>query len=225
MPGDVGIAWPRPNDSRWKKVWDYNIDLTDITPHDRKNVDGDNRNFEWDEYIERKAKANQLFKKRFDEYFEKLNPEEIEEKRKTFHIEKPSARKRNELDKELNDIWKKTKEDVDKVVFDWKGHYKKEPVIFNKLMERSLVPDFYNQRQEVDGRKILVPFDLLEKMNKETMDVFLTLLKPQEKNDAYWESSGLEKEVKRKWDNSIENPKKKMIDELEKRYGKKAKGK
>lgn len=223
MPGDQGIAWPRPQDDRWKKIWDYNIDLTDITYHDRKNVEGVNRTLEWDEYIERKAKANQLFKKRFDEYFTKLTPEDIKEKRDVFHIEKASARKRNELDKELNDIWKKTKEDVDKAVFDWKEHYKKEPVIFNKLMERSLVPDFYNERQEVDGRKILVPYNLLETMNKETMDAFLTLLKPQEKNDAYWDDSGLEKAIKRKWNSSIENPKKKMIDELQKRYGKTSK--
>jgi hypothetical protein len=173
LPGDQGMAWPRANDPHWSKIWQYNINLDDITPKDRKEVKGRNGTLEYDQYLHRKTEANELFKNRFDDYFSKLTPEEIKEKSGTLNTSPRGGAITNQLNDELNDIWQDTKDDVDKKLFVWDKEAKEEPKLFDELINDGVLPQFWNQKVKIGGKQYIVPFDILEKYNEEAMKSFI----------------------------------------------------
>jgi hypothetical protein len=182
LPGDQGIAWPRTDDKRWQKLWDYNVNLTDVSPKDKITVKGVPQTLEWDAYLERKKLANDLFTKRFDDYFKGLADKDIKKKLETFTVDKRSSIKTNQIHEDLSDIWTATKSDVNKYMFVWEKQVKTQPKVFKDLMEEGALPDFINEKIKLDKKDRtdtndtglrVVPYDKLLKTNDKVMENFL----------------------------------------------------
>lgn len=176
-PGDQGIAWPRDNDPRWKKMWDYNVNLTDISPKDKNIIGGVPRTLEWDEFIEKKKSANDLFRQRFDDYFKGLSEEDVKTKLETFTVDTRTAVKTNQIQEDLSKIWSDTKRDVNKIMFVWDKQAKQNPALFKELVNGNALPDFERPTIEIDKKKIIIPFDKLLKTNEQIMDNFVNSMK------------------------------------------------
>jgi hypothetical protein len=189
LPGDQGIAWPREEDERWAKMWGYNIHLTDISPKDKITIGGVERTLEWDEYVERKKLTNELFKQRFDEYFANSTVEQLQKRFTTYKVDARSKIKTNYIHEDINDILIKTKDDVKSRLIVWDEQAKKNPELFNFMMEESCAPSFYNEKMiffksngkdklrpiekgDDPEKAIIIPYNSLEKINKRAMELF-----------------------------------------------------
>ena len=173
LPGDQGIAWPRSTDDRWEKMWLYNINTTDVTPKDRLEVKGIYSTLEFDQYLQRKAETNELFKDRFDDYFKKLTPEELKSKSSQINTDEKTGTQTTQINDEINDLWSQSKSDADKKLFVWDSQAKDEPKLFNELERDGVLPKFWNQKITIEGKKYVVPYSSLEGMNKEAMKSFI----------------------------------------------------
>ncbi len=234
LPGEQGIAWPRQEDARWDKLWKYNVSLTDISEKDMKVIRGIKRTFEWDEYLKRKQVANALFTERFDNYFKNLSEAKLKEKRDTYESAGSGKykTKRTLVDIEINDIWTKTKEDVDRYLFTWDKQVKQEPKLMNLLYKEGLLPKFDNKKMVLDGdrlvyasdsktpkeKQIIVPFDVLEKINEKAMEYFIKntryllgkdLTKLHTINEDTNKST-LQEDVEKEWSNSLQDARDKI---------------
>ena len=172
LPGDQGTAWPRKTDKRWEKMWQYNIHVRDVSSRDRITIKGVPQTLEWEQYIERKGLTQNLFRERFDEYFEKTPQATITRRANTEIVE--GEYKTNKIDKDIRDIWSDTKADVHKYMFTWDKYHDKYDKTLKFLMEEGLIPDFYKPDMKDDnGEKIIFPYDKLEKLNDDIMKLFL----------------------------------------------------
>jgi hypothetical protein len=59
-------------------------------------------------------------------------------------------------------------------MFIWDKQVKDNKELFDFLMKERLVPEFYKPQLETkEGEKILIPYDKLEKLNEDIMDIFI----------------------------------------------------
>ena len=240
LPGDMGIAWPRETDDRWKKMWDYKINLTDIEPRDKKIIDGTYQTLEWEQYLERKKLANDLFKKKFDEYFEKTPKERIEKKLQTFTVQPISKVKTNQVHEDLNKIWSEVKQSVDNYLFVWDEQSQKHPQLMRVLMEGGALPNFYNEKMAIEDEELipasrstlppedmlLVPYNILIDLNKKAIDMFIEemsdyplaalkkLAEDPNEIDEDTGDSGLVYESKKWWQYAVSETKAEMEDKI-----------
>lgn len=236
MPGDQGIAWPRDNDQRWKKMWDYNIDLTDISPKDKITVKGVPQTLEWEDYIKRKKLTGELFTERFDNYFKDLSEEEIQKRLTTFTVDPRSAIKTNQIHEDVLKIWNNTKSDVSKSMFVWDKQVKANPMVFDRLMRAEALPDFHKPSIEIKGEKIIIPFDKLLKLNDDIMVRFVVRATPYlnslSKEEFEKARTTISKAPKAKegetklqfkirgyWESSVERPDKELELEMKREFG------
>lgn len=169
LPGDQGIAWPRKDDQYWEKVWKYNINVDDVTPKDRIEVKGIYSTLEFDKYLQRKAETNELFKNRFDDYFNKLTPEELQAKSDQVNINDKTGVKTTQINDDINTILMQTKSDVKKKMFVWDKQAKDEPKLFDELQNDGVLPSFWNMKVTIGSKNYNIPFNLLQKFNDEAM--------------------------------------------------------
>ena len=91
------------------------------------------------------------------------------------------------------------------------------------------MPEFYNDKQEINGKKIVVPYNLLEEMNTKAMDSFLEKITPQLDNEEFWKGENkmdknvptktvVQANVDKMWKTSINDFKQQMINSLKDLY-------
>ena len=220
-PGDQGIAWPREDNERWNKIFKYNIYLTDITEKDTKVISGVARTFEWEEFLMRKEMANKEFAQRFDNYFTGLTSDEIKAKYDSYEESGSGASKtrQNKLDKELNDIWKQTKDDVDRYLFTWEKQRLEDPELFKEMFDRGILPPFWNEKIKIGEDRFIVPYDMLMKANEDAMTKYLAKVKMMNLESM----NKLDEKADDWWKSALSKPRRDVEKEIEKLYGGKTK--
>jgi hypothetical protein len=95
-----------------------------------------------------------------------------------------------------------------------------------QLLDNGVLPNFWNEKVNIDDKDVIVPYNMLEKANNEAMDDFLNATENYlsrekcvviDKKNIINPKTGetnYEWNIKTNWNNALMNPKQKVIDEL-----------
>jgi hypothetical protein len=117
LPGETNIAYPRDDDPRWQKIFDYNIFIDDVQLWGEKKIDGIHRDLTFDEHMSRKKLTNQAFKRRFDMYFEQFDEAELKKRSKQFTDDRGILT--NQVNEDIRKVWADVKKSTDAYLFTW----------------------------------------------------------------------------------------------------------